>query len=534
MKNRKITVSLTALVLAAALLLFGCDNSKETTKQLVTEKEAQTQEAGQTEGNSQETAQTADQSAKTGSGAGIADQVQAPEQYEADFKRDKVTVHANARVVVPKAPGFLLYTVTGRPFVQADYDAVSHSILKDAPLWQRNDEVEKALIDAQNEELEEQIAVLEEEKEAKEVNMQIAGKESGSAADKEKTQEELTEAEKMQAKKEAEIEQTGEYLQELQEEIEGLETQQQELRKEMEEADGWIRMEAVVPYVESKGKSAQEVYEANLLDGYATVDGEEYWVSINNNWSNDWRWVLFNVVNTDRSIGNVYMEPEKEEIPEGLSTEEVREKAEEYVKEMGFTDFAPAGEEYFRKYSTDEVTGVMKEGKPGYGIHFTRCIDTIPVTYTHEPGTTLSDTSVGDYCWPYEEMTMVFDEKGLTDFMWNNPYELEKQSDEYVFLMPFSDIKDIFEEMLPEKNDWYQSDQIAEVCYYIDEVRLGYMRVIDQAGAQEGTMIPVWDFFGRQIVIYNDGEEMAGLGAYESQLTINAMDGTIIDRRVGY
>lgn len=513
MKNRKIAVSLTALILAAALLLFGCSNSKETTKQLVTEKEGQTQEAGQTEGNSQGAAQDETGMVRTGSNTEIADQVQAPEQYEADFTRDKVTVHANARVVVPKAPGFLLYTVTGRPFAQADYDAVSHSILKDASLWQRSDETEKALIiDEQNKELEEQIAMLEE---MTEVNGQIAG----------------TESEKNEA-----------YHQELQEKIKELETLQQELQKELqketEKADGWIRVEAVVPYVESEGKSAEEVYEANQLDAYATVDGEEYgeeyWVGIDNNWSNNWRWVLFNVVSTDRSIGNVYVELEKEEIPEGLSTEEVRKKAEEYVKEMGFTDFAPAGEEYFRKYSMDEATGVMKEGKPGYGIHFTRCIDTIPVTYTHEPGTTLSDTGEGDYVWPYEEMTMVFDEKGLTDFMWNNPYELEKQSDEYVFLMPFSDIKDIFEEMLPEKNDWYLSDQIAEVCYYIDEVRLGYMRVIDQPGAQEGTMIPVWDFFGRQIIIYDNGEEMAGLGAYESQLTINAMDGTIIDRGVGY
>ena len=56
------------------------------------------------------------------------------------------------------------------------------------------------------------------------------------------------------------------------------------------------------------------------------------------------------------------------------------------------------------------------------------------------------------------------------------------------------------------------------------------MRVKEKNVGDSGVLVPVWDFFGTQafddITIGQDG--------YQSLLTINAVDGSIIDRDLGY
>lgn len=50
-------------------------------------------------------------------------------------------------------------------------------------------------------------------------------------------------------------------------------------------------------------------------------------------------------------------------------------------------------------------------------------------------------------------------------------------------------------------------------------------------------MVPVWDFLGTKVIDHNNtGEAYTDSfgGPYESCLTINAMDGTVIDRDLGY
>ena len=60
------------------------------------------------------------------------------------------------------------------------------------------------------------------------------------------------------------------------------------------------------------------------------------------------------------------------------------------------------------------------------------------------------------------------------------------------------------------------------------------MRVMEKGNVMEGTMVPVWDFFGRETVTQGDDEVYTYGGSFDSWLTINALDGTIIDRDLGY
>ncbi len=57
---------------------------------------------------------------------------------------------------------------------------------------------------------------------------------------------------------------------------------------------------------------------------------------------------------------------------------------------------------------------------------------------------------------------------------------------------------------------------------------LGYSRISEADSFDTGLLVPVWDFMG---TVTNEayGEE-----EYRSVLTINAVDGSIIDRALGY
>lgn len=65
---------------------------------------------------------------------------------------------------------------------------------------------------------------------------------------------------------------------------------------------------------------------------------------------------------------------------------------------------------------------------------------------------------------------------------------------------------------------------------------LGYSRIYDPAtDCDTGLMVPVWDFIGGFDAITDD-YNVKNNGEYSNQsfMTINAIDGTIIDRELGY
>lgn len=143
------------------------------------------------------------------------------------------------------------------------------------------------------------------------------------------------------------------------------------------------------------------------------------------------------------------------------------------------------------------------------------------------------------------------------------PMEISDYSDESLFLLPFEEIRQIFENTIGEKMTGQGAEvprflsefedlfavalQYPEVAFQnleisISEVRLSYMRIREEEeltpGAEEGILIPVWDFYGTWTGTDTDengtvvGEKMESEDV--SLLTIDARDGTILQRMVGY
>lgn len=80
-------------------------------------------------------------------------------------------------------------------------------------------------------------------------------------------------------------------------------------------------------------------------------------------------------------------------------------------------------------------------------------------------------------------------------------------------------------------------ESYSDVNIEIDHIKLELQRVVEKNSIENGIMIPVWNFYGTQKITYMDGDffdDNYGLDAPKSLLTINAIDGSIINVDKGY
>jgi len=166
-----------------------------------------------------------------------------------------------------------------------------------------------------------------------------------------------------------------------------------------------------------------------------------------------------------------------------------------------------------------------------YRFDFTRQIGGVPVTYEYrQVGST--DDEFSPPC-AYESLTVLISDRGIYAVEYNNPYEVVCVDQENVQLLSFEQIMEIARSISPLQYVSYETEgRISEI--HIDRITLGYMRVQKRDNPNEFHMIPVWDFFGYVSSQTEDGREVGQKTYYLSQLTLNATDGTVIDRNYGY
>ena len=534
-KKRRVQ-KLTAAVIAAGLCLgtvSGCSSGAESEEDAVTLKEQDGEQASM---------QMNEEEAEAS--GNVAEQVQAPEIYQAQVSSEAVTITADAAIVIPDVPGIKLKKVTARTFTQEDYDAVNRVLLGGEKLWeidyeamQESHGMFQAQIDERIEELEKKIA------------------QDGVDGDAIYNSKGITlnqELEELKALREYAVSE-----------------------KEAEERGLILEIPAVVTYNEALSGTGE-----NELYGFVTVNGQDYWLQIDNNATAVSHRVEFLI--GKQGDGNYLSfsntKPDPENLPESLSDtkfipgfvnmntppEEVMTEVTERVNQMGLGEYAIQGGGYFACWIADEYAMDAEAYRAstflagmGYGVHLYRVVDGIPITYTYEDGGSITGEDAEklsqarqamedgkDYVsevvyWPYEEIMIMYNNDGFHTFEWKNPYTIEDMSEEYVFLLPFSDISNIFEEMLLKKQADSFNNEGDTVTIQVDKVVLSYMRIRDK-DAKEGTLIPVWDFFGTKTFRNAAGEiDLVVDNVYdgvlpESLMTINAMDGTIVDRWAGY
>lgn len=115
----------------------------------------------------------------------------------------------------------------------------------------------------------------------------------------------------------------------------------------------------------------------------------------------------------------------------------------------------------------------------------------------------------------------------------DNRYDEGEVKTENLKLLSFDEIMKIYEKMMLVQNaDILNYEQ--ERTYHINRITFGYTRIYEPASdSKTGLLVPAWDFFG-DFENTSEGTTYTNNMTYQSYLTINAIDGSIIDRGLGY
>lgn len=232
---------------------------------------------------------------------------------------------------------------------------------------------------------------------------------------------------------------------------------------------------------------------------------------------------------------------EKAEEMAGITPEQAIEISDQYMEKLGLQNFSAKNTSLSLCIQDSGslasfVNHTTTYSKAGYLVSYTRDVDGFPITDESNFGGGLESINSTIEPWCYERIEFYMNQDGLQQANILNLYQIEEEHLSNAELLSFSEVTDIFEEMAPiHYADFSDSGSIK---LDITDVKLGYMRIYEpSADSSHGLLVPVWDFFGSADVHRTDsfGTTDYSFGdPRRSLLTINAADGTVIDRSMGY
>lgn len=285
------------------------------------------------------------------------------------------------------------------------------------------------------------------------------------------------------------------------------------------------------------------------IGGTATVDGIKWEVSIRNDI--DGGWTAAYIERTDYKYRDYSIQ-----LPDA-SKEESIARGNALMQALGLQNFVltdvqqwsvelPGDNGIWRLYYAPTVNGFPIAGARQ------------DITQTHD-GTVYQDYQYWDYAckdsenpdtvsWYLENILLDVGKNGVLRFAWTAPSTKPVVRQAESTLLPFEEIAAIADTMLPEVIVGPKETPLTQLDQYngfdtrmdvdITKVSLSLMRIRDK-GSLQGTIVPVWDFWGTSD--WYDAEPNAygyqekGMNYdFQPMLTLNAVDGTVVDRQLGY
>lgn len=285
------------------------------------------------------------------------------------------------------------------------------------------------------------------------------------------------------------------------------------------------------------------------IGGTATVDGIKWEVSIRNDI--DGGWTAAYIERTDYKYRDYSIQ-----LPDA-SKEESIARGNALMQALGLQNFVltdaqqwsvelPGDNGIWRLYYAPTVNGFPIAGARQ------------DITQTHD-GTVYQDYQYWDYAckdsenpdtvsWYLENILLDVGKNGVLRFAWTAPSTKPVVRQAESTLLPFEEIASIANTMLPEVIVGPKETPLTQLDQYngfdtrmdvdITKVSLSLMRIRDK-GSLQGTIVPVWDFWGTSD--WYDAEPNAygyqekGMNYdFQPMLTLNAVDGTVVDRQLGY
>ena len=129
--------------------------------------------------------------------------------------------------------------------------------------------------------------------------------------------------------------------------------------------------------------------------------------------------------------------------------------------------------------------------------------------------------------WPVEEIEILINDSGIVGFEYVAPLTLTEVVVDDTHMKTYEDIIKTFEDMIAIKHAVESEDEKREIT--VDRVTLSYARICEEDSLTNGLLVPVWDFQGKSKLIKHGNSYTTN-----DVMTINAIDGTVIDRSLGY
>ena len=317
----------------------------------------------------------------------------------------------------------------------------------------------------------------------------------------------------------------------------------EQLEARRKELNAWYEAEiAKAPEEKPIVHGFNDSGDPNEVSGSAVVDGVEYEVSIRNQVGQPWTRAII--------TRHDYKYMEKQEWG-GISKEEAVAQADALMQALG-QDTMQLDDAQQR--ATGEWQLCYMPTVNGF------CLTSIrqDVVETHE-GEEYShfqyftylaseETNADPVSWPMESVWVLVGKDGILSFTWDSPSGETIVKEEQTALLPFDEIASIANTMLPVVIVGPKSHSLVDLDHIngfdtkmdveITKVSLTLMRIRDK-GSLQGTIVPVWDFWGTWD--WYDAEPNAygynekGMNyTTEPMLTLNAIDGSVVSRELGY
>lgn len=214
-----------------------------------------------------------------------------------------------------------------------------------------------------------------------------------------------------------------------------------------------------------------------------------------------------------------------------ISEDEARKQADDLLAALSLTDYQYYEGGLYYEFLANPFGSSVTYGKR-YILRYMRNVDGAVVSYAGQ--SKFEEGWKGDEYvkkfWPEETLIIRISDDGIVGFDFTAPLQIEDTVVEKSALKSFDEVKNTFEQMITVTNA--QNDDMEQsVEIDISRVTLSYARISEQDSYDKGLLVPVWDFMGSKKILYGDIDQIESPG---SQLTINAIDGTIVNRALGY
>lgn len=309
--------------------------------------------------------------------------------------------------------------------------------------------------------------------------------------------------------------------------------------EEYERIKNYFRENEKIMWGEETNHSAGNGVKAS--GSMALVDGKEYFISYS--WNGDGKNEKYAYSNSiTEGMGVAFKEIyDYDTIPQELQSEEewvkMRNAAETLMGNLGYGKMKLVSEKWV-KGMRSKLDDSWEEPKYMRVFGFSLAPDGIGAPAYHQVKRQDSYAGYQQYA------TLTYTQEGtLSGIVLEDKEQIVGDSKERVFLLPFSEVAAVFESVEKSSYEDYFlyggafADE-RKVTLRVKEARLGYMGIHDVINGErekEGKMIPVWDFLGSVSVEYfKEGKSVREETFSQpdlSLMTINAMDGSVMERR---